>query len=156
MGKQIYNPVTGGTYQVKPPTPADRPVLSLWSQVPKRRNRHKATRRLEREAYLELASLMDWPLCSFCKFYTVPDNVAIESPCDVGDALCAHPLNWRLELYWGWLGLEPSVDCWAFRPSHPLDFCADVVGVCMEKKWESAVWWQEEDGQWLITEVRGY
>ena len=30
MGKRIYNPVTGKEHKVKPPTPAEEPVRSLW------------------------------------------------------------------------------------------------------------------------------
>ena len=101
----------------------------------------------QREVYVELASEMDSPVCCFCKFSECEVG---GSPCDCGEPYCGHPLQDRLEDSHHWEYLEPGQDCWGFRPSHPIDFCADIVGVNLANGWLSAVWWQSKSGKWKV------
>ena len=107
----------------------------------------------QREIYVELASEMDSPVCCFCKFSTVEVG---NSPCDCGEPYCSHPLDGRLEEQWGdyMRGAEPGDDCWGFRPAHPVDFCADIVGLNLANGWLSAIWWQSKSGKWKVAEVK--
>ena len=107
-------------------------------------------KKADREVYIELAAEMDSPACCFCKF---SECISGESPCDCGEPSCKHPLTDRLEESQHYDYLEPGHDCWGFRPSHPVEFCADITGLCLANKWLSAVWWQNKRGQWKVAEV---
>jgi len=103
-----------------------------------------------REIYLQLASEVDFTMCSFCEFYKA---VSGYSPCDCGEPNCTHPLGDRFDFNYEY-GIEPNMDCWGFRPSHDIAFCADIVGIMLRNKWESVVWWQNKKGQWRIAELK--
>ncbi len=104
----------------------------------------------QREVYVALASEVDYNLCSFCKYSKCESGY---SPCDVGEPYCVHSLEERFEHSYGSYGIEPGGDCWGFRPSHSVDFCADIVGVILQKGWEGTVWWQNKKGDWKVASV---
>lgn len=106
----------------------------------------------EREIYLVLASEVDYTLCGFCKY---SECVAGESVCDGGEPYCVHPLGERFEHSFSSYGIEPGMDCWGFRPSHSIDFCADIVGIVLAKGWNGgAVWWKNKKGNWKVAPMQ--
>lgn len=105
----------------------------------------------QRRVYVELADLVDYNLCSFCKY---SECLGGESPCDTGEPYCVHPLEYRLDGQWGCYGMAPGDDCWGFRPAHSVDFFADVVGIILQKGWQGTVWWQNKKGDWRIAPVQ--
>ena len=107
----------------------------------------------KRGIFLVLASELDFTICSFCKY---SEAVSGYSPCDAGEPYCIHPLGYRLEDSFNGYDIEPGQDCWGFRASHSVEFCADIVGICLANKWEAAVWWPNKKGIWKITESEGY
>lgn len=108
----------------------------------------------QRQVYLELAKVVDWDICSFCKF-NYPDAYG-GSPCDSGESSCHHPLNKFVSFPFFDDCPESGADCWAFRPQHDISFCADIVGILLEKDWEGCVWWENKKGQWKVAEVKPY
>lgn len=106
----------------------------------------------ERNVYVVLADEMDSPVGCFCKFSECETG---NSPCDCGEPLCKHPLGDRLEVSHHSEYLGPGQDCWGFRQEHPVDFCADITGICLSKGWLTAVWWQNKKKQWKVAELRG-
>ena len=107
-------------------------------------------KKAQRGIYMELASEMDSTICCFCKY---SQCIGSDSPCDCGEPSCEHPLKDRLEDSFKGYGIEPRQDCWGFRPVHPVDFCADITGICLANGWESATWWQNKKGIWRVAEV---
>lgn len=96
----------------------------------------------EREIYRVLTNEVDWQLCAFCKF-------AESDGCDAGPE-CKHPL-WKIsEREWE---LEPGEDCWGFRPQHSVSFITDIVGIVLERGWQSATWWEREDGDYSVAGI---
>ena len=104
-------------------------------------------KKTQRVIYLELAGEMDFTICCFCKYSKI---IGGESPCDCGEPSCEHPLGYRLENSL----IEPYQDCWGFQPCHPVDFCADITGICLSKGWESIVWWKNKKGIWKVAELK--
>ncbi len=102
-------------------------------------------RKEQREIYQVLANEVDFPLCSFCKYAE-----GYGSCCD-GDLECRHPL---LEKSFAFEEESERAmnlgDCWGFRPSHPIPFCADIIGILLIKGWTSASWWQDKEGVWKV------
>ena len=100
-------------------------------------------KREQREIYRQLVAEVDYNLCMFCNF-NYPDSQG-ESPCDSGDSSCHHPLKWRLpEID------EPAVDCWGFKPSHDISFCADIIGHILANGWHSVFWWLNKKDIWIV------
>ncbi len=109
-------------------------------------------KKIQREIYIILAGEVDFCLCAFCKYSKVESGY---SPCDCGEPYCVHPLRDSLQEQWGSYvyGIEPGGDCWGFRPSHPVAFCADIVGIILEKGWQDVVWWQNKKDTWKIASM---
>lgn len=107
-------------------------------------------KKVEREIYRVLANEVDFTLCSFCKYTECESGY---SPCDVGDPYCIHPLGDRFAHSFSSYGIEPTEDCWGFRPSHSVEFFADIIGIILQKGWEATVWWQNKRGDWKIAQV---
>ncbi len=105
----------------------------------------------QRIIYLELASEIDGLICDFCHYSRCQVG---ESLCDCGEPYCVHPLKDRLESSVSSYGLSPGDDCWGFRPAHSVGFCADIVGIMLQKKWESARWCQDKHHRWKIAEIK--
>jgi len=104
----------------------------------------------ERDIYRVLANEVDYTLCCFCKY---SECVVGESVCDSGEPYCVHPLGDRFGHSFSSYGLESGEDCWGFRPLHSVDFCADIVGIILQKGWEETVWWQNKKGDWKIASM---
>ena len=101
-------------------------------------------RKTQREIYQVLANEVRFTLCGFCKF------AYGEGSCGDGENECHHLLS-------GKSGFEEQVesavelgDCWGFRPSSPVSFCADIVGIVLAKGWSSVLWWQDKEGIWRV------
>ncbi len=107
-------------------------------------------KKAQREVYRVLANEADFSLCSFCKFAQF-----FGSSCCDGEIECHHPL---LEKSFEFEREQERAmemgDCWGFRPSHPVDFCADIVGILLSKGWTSASWWQNKEGIWQVAGMR--
>jgi len=94
----------------------------------------------QREIYRVLTNEVDWSLCAFCKY-------AEFQGCECGVA-CDHPLGDRLPACD--FALDSGEDCWGFRPAYSVTFMADIVGIMLEKGWQSAMWWENKEGKLLI------
>ena len=108
-------------------------------------------KKTQREIYQTLANEIAFAMCAFCKFLKTDGGF---SPCDCNEPYCTHPL---LEKSLAFERQEEQAanlgDCWGFRPSHDISFCADVVGCILSNKWDEAVWWQNKKGQWKIAGI---
>ncbi len=103
-------------------------------------------KKLQREIYQVLANEIDWCLCSFCK-YAIGSGSCCNSTIE-----CHHPLydkSWKFEQEAN-DALEDMGDCWGFRPSHPVSFVADIIGIMLQKGWDSASWWQDKESIWKV------
>lgn len=45
--------------------------------------------------------------------------------------------------------------CWGFRPAHPVEFVADIVGAILANGWSGGCSWWKENGVWKIGGVKG-
>lgn len=108
-------------------------------------------KKIDRTIYNVLANQVVFCLCAFCKFSKCESDGY--SPCDCGEPYCIHPLGAIFGHSYSSYGIEPGDDCWGFRPAHLVEFCADIVGILLQKGWQSAVWWQNKKGVWKITGV---
>lgn len=109
-------------------------------------------RKAQREIYQVLANERDLAICCFCQFSRCESGI---SPCDCGEPYCTHPL---LDKSFSFEQQEENAanlgDCWGFRPTHDVSFCADVIGIIMAKNWDSAVWWEGKQGKWHIAGIK--
>lgn len=96
----------------------------------------------DRVVYLALAEAAEMEICSFCRFNS-------SSACE-DYSICEHPLPSVSEHENWW-----QSDCWAFRPAHPVDVIADIVGLILVNGWELAMWWKRDDGTWAISGQKG-
>ena len=96
-----------------------------------------------RYVYRQLLNEVDFSLCAFCKFAECSGSSCCEAELE-----CHHPLEHRFAFYEEIL--EPNDDCWGFRPSHPIPFIADIVGVVLQNKWVGASWWLDNKGIWNV------
>ena len=100
-------------------------------------------RKSQREIYQILANEVAFSLCSFCKYAK-----CYVSYCDGGnDIECKHPL-WKVNEGESEEASQLG-DCWGFRPSHPISFIADIIGIILAKGWAFASWW-EDKGIWKV------
>jgi hypothetical protein len=107
--------------------------------------------REKRLAYLALADEGCCLLCSFCKFGVSEGG----SVCDGdGYTVCEHKLSDRLDFLHGGYGMEPGIDCWAFRPSEPIEVVADIVGLLLGSAGHGASWTKREDGTYAVYVVK--
>jgi hypothetical protein len=97
--------------------------------------------REKRLTYLALAYEVDTTLCAWCKY-------CHGSACD--NSGCEHPLGDWLPENNNSYGMEPGMDCWAFRPSHPIDIIADIVGILLENKWQEWFYQEKKDGVIIV------
>lgn len=80
----------------------------------------------QREVCRQLADLIGWQLCGFCKYHDGG------SPCDPTDE-CHHPLNDFVSFPTFSDGyLEPGADCWGFQPYLAIEDVADIVGIGLQ------------------------
>ncbi len=110
--------------------------------------RESEMNKTQREIYQVLANEVGFILCGFCKY-----AVSIGTCCN-GDIDCKHPLidktNFENEVNRAMnLG-----DCWGFRPRYPISFIANIVGIILANDWESAIWWQDEQGVWKVAGLK--
>jgi len=99
-------------------------------------------KKTEREIYIEIASIIDWNLCGFCRHSrNNGDSVCGESEC-----WCEHPLEAVTDM-WNYDGgiAPPSNDCWGFAPVLSVRNTADIVGVILAEGYdtERCQWWKE-------------
>lgn len=101
----------------------------------------------QRQIYQVLANEVDFCLCSFCRY---SDSSGIDCCCD-GELECLHPLSNQAVFEEEIDEAMNMGDCWGFRPSHPVAFVADVVGIILAKGWSGgASWWQDKEGEWKV------
>jgi len=111
-------------------------------------NKEKREKRL---TYVALADEGACELCVFCKFAVFEGG----SVC-YGDnyTVCEHKLTDRLEFLHGGYGMEPGMDCWAFKPSEPIEVVADIVGLLLGSEGQGASWVKREDGTYAVYVVK--
>lgn len=109
-------------------------------------------KKADREIYRVLTSEIDSLICDFCKYSVCMGG---ESPCDCGDSYCEHPLKDRLPGDTGlYGGMEPGDDCWGFRPSFEVSFCADIVGIVLSNHWRDGYYiWQNKRQEWKMAPI---
>lgn len=100
----------------------------------------------EREIYLTLSALIDWPICPFCR-YCESDG---SSPCsDEGYNTCICPIEAVSRKYEENDMPFVNDDCWGFSPSIRVSDLADLVGIVLANGWdtEKVMWWKtKKDG----------
>lgn len=96
----------------------------------------------QRIPFINLAEIIDWNLCGFCK-YSWSDG----SPCSEDSmSECRHWLESLAETA-NSSGKVSGEDCWGFKPVVNLTLVADIVGAMLsanlnpEKTW----WWKGDD-----------
>lgn len=107
----------------------------------------KHSLREKRLTYLALANEVDCDLCTFCKFAEFSGG----SVC-YGDNYteCKHKLVDTLEMCHHPYGMEPGMDCWAFRPYETIEIVADIVGLMIGKHEKAASWVKKDDGTYSV------
>lgn len=80
----------------------------------------------DRTAYISLSEAINAVLCTFCTYA----DYQWEGCCE-GWAECKHPIETLSYQGIHEEGLEPGCDCYAFRPSLPLDVSADLAGAIL-------------------------
>jgi hypothetical protein len=82
-----------------------------------------------RLVYSELAKEVNASLCTFCRY-----GEWYADGCCEGHSECQHPLEYRFphseEM------LEPSMDCWGFRPGISVSLVADLVGAIVSQGYD--------------------
>lgn len=78
--------------------------------------------------YRELASEINAPLCTFCKYAGW-----IREGCCEGYAECSHPIDRLSYINWCEDSLEPEGDCYGFRPNLSIALIADIVGAIISQ-----------------------
>jgi len=97
-----------------------------------------------RAVYLELVGEINWTLCSFCRYASWSGSC-----CDDGWFDCEHPLEVVRERE-DWI--DPTTDCWGFRPTVNVSDMADTVGLMLYRfDSERTTWRREEDGQIVVS-----
>jgi len=85
----------------------------------------------ERAVYVALGETINATLCTFCHY----GDFHFDGCCE-GYAECQHPIE---ELSYQGIhqeDCEPGDDCYAFRPSLPVDVAADLTGAILEQDWD--------------------
>lgn len=107
-------------------------------------------KKTQREIYRILTNEVDFTLCSFCKY----DGYYGGACYGEVELECHHPLNNKsLEFDDQVDNASQCGDCWGFRPSHPIAFIADIIGIIISKGWDSASWWQDKKGIWKVAGI---
>ncbi len=101
-------------------------------------------KKAQREIYQGLANEVDFALCSFCKYAECYGSAC----CGDVEVECHHTLRQVNEDEYE--RASQLGDCWGFRPSHPVSFIADIIGIMLTKGWTSATWWQNKKGIWKV------
>lgn len=98
-----------------------------------------------RLTYLELAGLIDWSLCGFCKHSR---NVGGSICSEDTYVWCEHPLEVVTELWEDGCPV-PNVDCWGFSPVLNVSDTADIIGIVLSQEYEPyrTAWWKDKTGQ---------
>lgn len=99
----------------------------------------------KRIVYINLCDLIGWALCAFCKYH-----IAHGSICGILCSECGHPLSDMLCFPWYDEVPYPGSDCWCFRPSNDISFCADIIGICLENNWDIAQWYLNDNGIYIV------